>query len=375
MKLVLIGPVYPFRGGIAHFTTLLAEELVGWFETFIISFSRLYPSWLYPGKSDKDPSQRPLHVEAEFLIDTLNPWTWWRTARRINEYKPDGVIIEWWTTFLAPAYIFLLFLLRRNKPQILFLIHNVFPHEPRLFDRWMTYQVLKRGHGFIVLTKGEKERLLELCPLAETSIKISPLPIFDMFINQQIPKLEALQRLGLPQGLPILLFFGIVRPYKGINYLLESLAILKGRGIEVYTLIVGEWWMKKKPSLQFIKRRGLSRCIQIEDRYVPNEEVGLYFSAADLFIAPYIRGTQSGAAKIAMSFGLPMILTDRIAEGIQDVDKHVLYVVPSSDATALARVIEERLTGVPLMKQPRALSADQHDLGSIRQAVQELMDD
>jgi len=372
MKLVLIGPVHPFRGGIAHFTSMLVKEFSQWSSLLTISFKRLYPSWLYPGKSDRDPSREALAVDAKYLLDPLNPWTWWKTVRQVLFFKPDALIIEWWTTFLAPAFLFLAVILQRKGIPIIFLVHNVLPHEQRRIDPLLASLVLRRGQGYIVLTKNEKERLLALIPSA-APIEVCTHPKYDIFTHHHIPKQEARRKLDLPQDDNILLFFGIVRPYKGVEYFVASLADLAERGTKFFALIVGEWWMDPSHSRQMIQSSGLLDQVRVVDRYVPNEEVGLYFSAADVFLAPYIGGTQSGSVKIAIAFNLPIIVTERIAEGIQFVDPDLLYVVPQENASDLADAIEaclrKGLTNAKIVAQ----QVDRRDWVALHEAIENLV--
>jgi glycosyltransferase involved in cell wall biosynthesis len=343
MKFVLVGPVYPYRGGIAHYTTMLAQTLAKRGSQFhVVSFRRQYPRWLYPGKSDRDPSQKPLQVNAEYLLDPLYPWTWWQTARRIAKWNPDVVIIQWWTTFWAPAFATLAFLLRRRGVKVLFVIHNVMPHESRPWDRWLARLALRQGHHFLVQTEREKERLLSLLPQAQTIT--SPLPVYDMFTRQRIPATEAKQRLGLPVDEPVALFFGIVRPYKGLRFAIEALAELRIRGSKVRLLVAGEFWEDVMAYTQLIEKLGLSAQVQLENRYIPDEEIGLYFSSADVFVAPYVGGTQSAAVKVALGFDLPVIISRAIvSEELENDATHRLYWVDPKDVDALADAIERSL--------------------------------
>ena len=343
MKFVLVGPVYPYRGGIAHYTTMLARTLAKrCSQLHVVSFRRQYPRWLYPGKSDRDPSQKPLRVNAEYLLDPLYPWTWWQTACRIAKWKPDVVIIQWWTTFWAPAFAALAFLLRRRGVKVLFVIHNVMPHEQRPWDRWLAHLALRQGHHFLVQTAREKERLLSLLPQAQTIT--SPHPVYDMFADQRIPTADAKQQLGLPVDEPVALFFGIVRPYKGLQFAIEALAELRARGSKVRLLVVGEFWEDVIAYTQLIEKLGLSSQVKIDNRYIPDEEVGLYFSATDVFIAPYVSGTQSGAVKVALGFDLPVVISRAIvSEELENDVIHRLYWVDPKDVRALADAIERSL--------------------------------
>jgi glycosyltransferase involved in cell wall biosynthesis len=357
MKITLIGPVYPYRGGIAHYNASLAQALVDAGHTVqLISFRRQYPSRLYPGESDKDPSAEPLSFPAEYILDPIYPWTWLHAVRSIRRDLPDLVVIYWWTTFWAPAFTSLAWLIR-HKVKVAYLIHNVLPHEAKAWDRWMARTALHQGQAFIVQTPHERERLLALIPRSSLVVD-SPHPAYLPFQKQPLSKKGARQQLGLPIDQPVLLFFGIVRPYKGLKYLVQALALVQQ---PVHLVIAGEFWEDVTIYQKQIETLSLSGKITLLNRYIPNEKAHQLFSAADGLVAPYIGGTQSGAAGLAMGYGLPMIITDRVAVGLpagistgrtaDEAAQHSGYahVVPTADPLALAQAIEALLTRLPTL--------------------------
>jgi glycosyltransferase involved in cell wall biosynthesis len=305
-----------------------------------ISFKRQYPKWLYPGISDKDPSQNVHQIDANYVLDPINPFTWWNAANQIAKQKPDLVLIQWWTTFWAPAFAWLSADLRRRKLKVDFIIHNVFPHEQRFYDPWLAKMALSHGRAFIALSEKEQQKLLRLLP--GRFVKVCQHPIYTWLNDRKLPKEEARRKLGFPLDRPLLLFFGIVRPYKGLQYLIASMAILKDINIEhqPILLVAGEIWGDKLAYREQINRLGLSDCVYLDDRYVPDEEVAVMFSAADMLVAPYVDGTQSGAAELALGFGLPLIMTDIIAEGISKEKLPYIQVVNAGDAKAFAQAIQ-----------------------------------
>ena len=337
LKIALIGPVHPYRGGIAHYTAMLAKTLARENTVRVISFRWMYPGFLYPGGSSLDPSESPLLTEAVYLLDPVNPISWWRTAQWITEWAPDVVVFQWWVTFWAPAFMGVSWVLKRRGFRILFLIHNVLPHEERPWDRLLVRSTLRMGDRFITHTPRERERLLELVPNANASIH--PHPVYDMFSHNRLSSSAAKQDLGLSLDRKVLLFFGFVRPYKGLKVALEALAILRDRGQSVHLLVAGEFWEDKAVYTRLIEQLELSALVSMDDRYIPNEDVARYFSAADAVIAPFTGGTQSGSATIALSFGLPLVVTDRIAEGISSSADN-LIVIPVGDPAALADAVE-----------------------------------
>jgi len=340
VKIAVIGPVYPYRGGIAHFTTLLSSKLINaGHETTIVSFRRQYPAWLYPGKTDKDPSKPIIKLETRYTLDPIYPWTWIGTVNEIKRINPDLILIAWWTTFWAPGFWTVTKLLSRKHYKVVFLIHNVIPHEDKPWDRWIARKVLKQGSAHIVQSANEQERLLSILP--DSQPVICPHPVYNQFIDPSDPaEGSTKQFLGLKDGIPVLLFFGIVRPYKGLQYLVEAVSILKGSGILVQLIVAGEFWEKKQHYEELITRLGLHEQVLLFDRYIPDEEVSLFFNRANIFVAPYIDGTQSGTVKIALGFELPIVATECIADDLLINSDHVT-IIPPANSIALPSAIEK----------------------------------
>lgn len=357
-KITLVGPVWPYRGGIALHTTLIARTLrQGGYPLQVISFRRQYPQWLYPGATDRDESQQVIKTEAEYLLDPLSPLSWVRTAQAIAASWPDLVAIQWWTTFWSPPYAALARLLRRKGCRIAYIIHNVLPHEAKPWDRWLARLALSPAQRFLVHTEAERERLLELLPGRET--RVAAHPIYAVFAGSPPTQAEARRVLNLPAQERIVLFFGFVRPYKGLGLLLQALGRLRQQGVKPYLAVAGEFWHDKASYLEQIAALGLSEQVRIEDRYIPNEELALWFSAADMAVAPYIEGTtQSGAASMGMGFGLPLILSEQVAQGVRQENLDNLIVVPTGDVAALARAIADLIEQLPAGQAPRQPRAD-----------------
>lgn len=339
MRFVLIGPVYPYRGGIAHYTTMLYRALQQrGHEVLLVSFKRQYPLWLFPGHSDKDPSQEPLEVQAaRYWIDSLNPVTWLTTFGRIRRYRPHTVILQWWVTFWTPVWLVLGILHRLFLRKTLVIIcHNVLPHEVRWWDRWLARLALRWGTRFIVQSVEEKRKLQTLIPSAK--VDIVPHPVYDMFAEQRIAKEEARRQLGLPLDASVLLFFGVVRKYKGLQDLLAALPEIRDHLGRVILVVAGEFWDDKQPYLAMIERLGIQDSVRIDDRYIPNEEVGVYFSAADVLVAPYRRVTGSGVLQLARGLGMPVVTT-QVGEASSIVDNETGVSVPPGDSEALGQSV------------------------------------
>jgi len=340
VRVVLVGPVYPYRGGIAHYTTMLYRALrERGHDVLMVSFKRQYPRWLYPGKSDKDPSKKPLVVEdAKYWIDSLNPVTWLVTFWRMRAYRPDLLILPWWTTFWAFTWIVLgaLYRIFLRKP-LVYICHNVLPHEVRWWDRWLTRWVLRWGTEFIVQSRGEQERLMRLLP--EATPKLVPHPIYDMFGRELISQDEARRLLGLPLNANILLFFGIVRRYKGLAYLLAALPAIRDQLPNALLVVAGEFWEDRQAYLTVIEELGIGDLVVVQDRYIPNEEVALFFSAANVVVLPYVQATQSGVVQLALGCNRPVITTavGGLPELVRDGENGLL--VPPGDSRALSSAV------------------------------------
>ena len=314
MRIALIGPVYPYRGGIAHYTTMLCKTLRGHgHDVLMVSFERQYPGALFPGRSDKDPSRSPLVVrDARYWIDSLNPLTWLTTFLRIRRFCPGVIILQWWTSFWTPVWLALGAMNRMflHSP-IVYICHNVMPHETRLWDPILARAALRWGTRFVVQSTEEEARLETL--ISDAQIDIVRHPIYDMFVEKRMGKTQAREELGLPVDLPVLLFFGIVREYKGLYDLLAALPRIEARLGGVKLLVAGEFWDDRRTYEEAIDRLDIGDLVVLEDRYIPNEQVPIYFSAADVLVAPYRRATGSGAVQMALGLDCPVITT-RVGE-------------------------------------------------------------
>ncbi|MGD8515905.1 MAG: glycosyltransferase [Anaerolineae bacterium] len=345
MRLALIGPVYPFRGGIAHYTTRLAQAVAAsGHSLLLVSFKRMYPHWLFPGQSDQDPSENPLKVEqAQYWIDSMNPLTWLATFRRIRAYQPDAIILQWWTPFWAPTWLVLVILNHWSLHcPLIMLCHNVLPHEAHRWDPLLAKLVLRWATSFVVQSEEEERRLHRLLPQAQTTV--FPLPVLDLWQEQVMPKEQARNQLGLPADTPVLLFFGIVREYKGLQDLLAAMPAIQARLGQVVLLVAGEFWEDAVPYLQAMQRLGIQDLVRLENRYVPNEEAVVYFSAANLLVAPYRTVTGSAVVQMARGFGLPVVTTQ--LSGLAEITEGALgLLAPPADPAGLAATIIQYFEG------------------------------
>lgn len=335
MKIAVVGPAYPFRGGIAHYTTLLTSQLATEHDTRLYSFKRLYPAWLYPGRSQIDPSGKPLaDVETRRWLTPWWPVSWRRVTQDWQVWQPDRVVVQWWVPFMAPLTAWLLARARRLGIHSTLLCHNVLPHERRRTDALIVGQVLRRADRLIVHTQAEYDRARAL--MADKPIVVSPHPTYADFQTSTWTRDAA--RAALKIDGKVLLFFGLVRPYKGLLDLIEALPAVLCE-IDVSLLAVGEIWGEAKIYHQRVNELGLSDRVQFVNRYVSNAEVALYFSAADLAVLPYREATGSGVLQVALGLNVPAVATR--TGGMDEVvhDGVTGFLVDPGDVIGLGRAI------------------------------------
>jgi glycosyltransferase involved in cell wall biosynthesis len=348
MRFCVIGPTYPYRGGISHYNTLLCENLKRKHDVKSVSFKRFYPSFLYPGKDQKDlNSKMNLKTDSEYLIDSINPLTWIHAFLSIKKEHPDILIFHWWTPFFTPVYFTISFLSRYlTNTKILMICHNVMPHEKKKIDKILTKMVYRNVDFFIVHSEEDLRNLRTLMPNAEAKRTHHPTYEFFKTGNKNDLHLHSKEELNLNLNLKnkTILFFGFIREYKGLSYLIEAMPkVLEKQKVDL--LIVGEFWDDKEKYTDQIKQLGIEKYVRIIDRYVPNEEVNLYFSIADVVVLPYISATQSGIIQIAFGFDKPVITTN--VGGLPDVVKNgeTGFIVPAGDANALSKAIVSYFEG------------------------------
>lgn len=350
MKICIIGPTYPYRGGIAHYTTLLVKHVQeAGHRIKLYSYTRQYPKFLFPGKSDKDPSATTLRVPCEYIVDPINPLTWWRVYRRIRRDAPDLLILQWWVPYWTPSLAVISHLIKHyTRIKIVYVCHNVTPHEESgTLDHRLAWVVLKRGDAFIVHSEQDRRKLLSLLPKA--LVWRTNLPTYEEFqhLSAQNQSVEPLRTELQLDGKHVLLFFGFVRPYKGLEYLIQALPLALKQIPNIHLLVVGEFWGSKLGYIRYAEQAGVLEHMTIIDEYVPNEVIGTYFDAADVVVLPYVSATQSAVVQLAFGFGKPVITTrvGGLHEVVQD-GRNGLVVPPQNEealAAAIVRYFDEAL--------------------------------
>lgn len=308
-KIFVVGPAYPYRGGPARFNESLCKALCEKnIETQIISFTLQYPSLLFPGTSQYETSDVTPHFPFKIIrmINTISPVSWWKTARYINQHQPDAVIFRYWLPFFAPAFGTISRLLH-SSIKIIALTDNIIPHEKRIGDKFLTRYFLSKCDGFIVMSDKVMNDLNEFVH-TENKILI-PHPLYENY-PPALSKIEARKKLNLPVNEKILLFFGLIRSYKGLDILLQAIANENLKSKNFYVLIAGEFYDDKDKYLQLIQQLNIQDKIILHDKYIPDEEVGLYFSAADVVVQPYKSATNSGVSMVSYFYDKPIISTN-----------------------------------------------------------------
>lgn len=340
LRTVVVGPAYPYRGGIAHFNEMTMRGLIErGHAVHPLTFTRQYPERLFPGKTqfaedDEAPGDLP---GAERIIDTLNPLTWWQAARRAVQHQPDAVLFQYWMPYFAPAYGVIARWARRRGVRVLAIVHNALPHERHIGDAALSRFFLHAVDGFVVMSDAVAD---ELVPLrrGDTAVQQIEHPVYARF-GEAVSQETARATLGLPSEAPVLLFFGFVREYKGLHVLLDALPAVVEAVPDVHLVIAGEFYDDPAPYRAQIERAGLKDHVTLHNRYVPSDAVPAYFGAADVVVQPYVSATQSGVAQIAFHFERPVIVTD--VGGLAEVVPHETagFVVPPEDSAALAQHI------------------------------------
>lgn len=302
MRIAVLSCFPPYRGGISQFNTSLYQELSGGNTVAAFNFKRQYPEFLFPGKTQYIEDGTPLPFGNTRVLDTANPLTYISTARKIREWRPDMLLMRYWMPYFAPS---LGFVARHMTPEckVISILDNVIPHERHFFDNFLTSYYIKGNDGFVVLCNAVRDDLLRIAP--DAKYIVSPHPIYSNF-GDKVPRLQAMKKLGLDPGKKTLLFFGLIREYKGLDILLEAFASLD----DTYQLVVaGEPYGSFDKYSKIIGQIPGRDRIHLFTRFIGDSEVAGFFCASDLCVLPYRSATQSGISSIAYHFDLPMVTT------------------------------------------------------------------
>lgn len=331
MKVCLIAPVPPFRGGIAKYCYSLAQELERRYDLLLLSYRRQYPELLYGKKNQSDPASNTDRINSEFKqlsydIDSVSIWSWHATYQKIATFGPDLVILPWWVAYWAPMYAYLISSLKMRGIKVVFLCINIYEHEDNVLKKILTKFVLTRADSIIVHSEQEKSVAQKINPTAK--VKKHLLPLFEY--GTKIAERQGGTKLQL-------LFFGFVRPYKGLDTLLKAVSILKNHDISLK--IAGEFWNDKNDYQDLIDELGISDKVVIIDRYVSDQEMSNHFAETDLVVLPYRESITSGVIATAYGFRKPVLATN--VGGFYEVVKEDFTgkIVPPDNPEAFAEGI------------------------------------
>jgi glycosyltransferase involved in cell wall biosynthesis len=339
IKIAFLSTFYPYRGGIAQFNARLYKQLTTKHEIKAFTFTRQFPNLLFPGKSQYISKEDKAEIiNSERILDSINPISYIKSAKRIQEYCPDLLLLRFWMPFFAPSFGMVASKLRKNGIKVIAILDNVIPHEQRFFDIVFIKYFLKRIDGFIVMSETVKKDLISIKP--DSKFILKPHPLYDHF-DESINSMEARRQLGLPENKKLLLYFGFIRDYKGLDTLLVSMRYLPD---EYHLVIAGEIYGDFGKYQKLIDNYKINNKISLFIRYINDPEVPTFFSAADVCILPYKSATQSGIVQVAYNYNLPVIASN--VGGLSEIIDHQKngFLVEPNRPNILAGVIEEYFT-------------------------------
>lgn len=336
MKIAYLSTFYPYRGGIAQFNASLFRVLEQQATIRAFTFTRQYPDLLFPGQTQLIQSGDPADpIPADRCLDTINPWTWYQTARLIATWQPDVLIMKFWMPFFGPSLGFVAGYLKKRGVRVITILDNVIPHEKRPGDLSLIRYFLNRNSAFIAMTETVRSDLLRIKPGAAHVVRAHP--VYDHF-PPPADRSEARKALNIDQDSRVLLFFGFIRGYKGLDVLLEAMAKTES---SIRLIIAGEVYGTFQSYQEQIDRLGLGSRIHLFNHYIPDSEVSVYFSAADVAVLPYKSATQSGIVQIAYHYQLPVIVT--AVGGLTEMVTHGVtgLVIPPNHPASVADAIRQ----------------------------------
>ena len=338
-KVIIVGPAFPLRGGIANFNEALCRAMnVAGIETKIVSFSLQYPRFLFPGKTQFESGKGPQDITIETKINSINPLNWIKVASYIKREKPDYVIFRYWLPFMGASLGTIAKRIKKGTSiKTLAITDNIIPHEDRIGDEMLTKYFVKQIDGFIAMSKSVLD---DLSDFTATDKKVFlPHPIYDIF-GERVEKAVALKHLHLDAEDKHILFFGFIRNYKGLDLLLEAMGDARIKELGVKLIVAGEYYESPAPYNDIIKKHQLENSVILHTNYIPSEEVRYYFCACDMVVQPYRHATQSGVTQIAYHFEKPMLVTH--VGGLPEIVPHnIVGYVSAINPVSIANFIVE----------------------------------
>lgn len=336
-KVIIIGPAHPLRGGLATFNQRLAKEFIAMgHQCSILSFSLQYPSILFPGKTQYSDEPAPGGITIRSLINSINPLNWLSVGNLLKKERPDIIVVRYWLPFMGPALGTILRKVKKNRhTKIICIADNITPHEKRLGDKAFTKYFIAACDGFITMSE---KVMADLKTFTHKPAELVQHPLYDNF-GDIISKEAARKYLNIPANEKIVLFFGFIRKYKGLDLLLEAFAIIKKQIPSIKLLIAGEFYEDEKPYLELVEKLGIKGSLILKTHFISDSEVKYYLCAADVLVQPYKNATQSGVTPLAYYFEKPMIVTN--VGGLPALVPHEKCgLVTEPDPGSIAKAIE-----------------------------------
>ncbi len=313
-NIIIIGPAHPLRGGLASFNERLALQFQNnGHKVSIYSFSLQYPGFLFPGSTQFSSEPAPANIKINTVINSVNPFNWIKIGKRIKKEKPDIILVRYWLPFMGPCLGTILRIVKKNKhTRVVCMADNVIPHEKRFGDKVFTKYFVKPVDAFITMSEKVLEDLKSFAP--SKPAKYVAHPLYDNF-GEKISKEQARKQLRIDNEQRIMLFFGFIRKYKGLDILFDAMKILKETNPQQQTpniklLVAGEFYEDRKPYDEQINKLGIENDLILHTTFIPDSEVKNYLCAADIVVQPYRNATQSGVTPLAYHFEIPMIVTN-----------------------------------------------------------------
>lgn len=333
-RIALLGPLHPWRGGLAQYLGLLGGALKARAEVSAVTFTRQYPDFLFPGTSQFDPDARRPDFPTASMLDSIGPLSWRRTAAHLERFAPAAVVLKWWMPFFAPSFASAVGPLRRKGTRVILVCDNLIAHEPRFYDSAFTDWMMRNSDGYLVMSDSVNRDLDTLKSGAPR--RRVPHPFYAQFDQKRFDRATAREKLGLTGD--VALFFGYVRHYKGLDTLLQAWPLVRARRPGATLVVAGEFYEKPEPYRALVNAAG-EGAIRLLDRYIPDDEVEALFRAADVTVLPYRSATQSGVTHVAYALGCPVIATNvgGITETVREGETGLT--APPEDPRALADVI------------------------------------
>jgi glycosyltransferase involved in cell wall biosynthesis len=309
VRIGIVGTTWPYRGGLAAFNERLARQFMAeGHEVQIFTFTMQYPDFLFPGKTQYSEAPEPSDLSISRTVNSISPFSWLRTVRAIRRAGVELIVIKFWIPLMAPCLGTIARLCRRRGIRVVSILDNVIPHEPHFWDKWLIRYFIRSVDRFIAMSDSVREDCLKFLPASrQDCVALSPHPLYDNF-GQPVSKTEARQFLGLPQDQTILLFFGFIRDYKGLDLLMKAYKKVKNE--HLLLVVAGEFYNNGEQYKELERELDLEGMIAWHTDFIPDDKVRYYFSAADLIVQPYKTATQSGVTQIAYHFERPMLVTN-----------------------------------------------------------------